>query len=367
MSSPPSPMHPPEAGGSWPGLWLVGVIVLGGVLALGLVRYFGGPASGREGETLVVYCAHDAVFAQAVFDRFTRETGIGVTPRYDSEATKSLGLTELLIAERDRPRADVFWNNQWLGTAELKARGVLTPYKGPSHARLPERWLDPEGCFAGFGGRLRVYLVHTPSLPANYEAIERLLRADPTRFAVAKPMFGTTLSHLALLWRAWGGEGVKAWRRGLLERGVLEGGGNAQTKNLVAQGVCHACWTDTDDAFEAVDAGRPVAMLPVRVPASPGASLGEGPVILIPNTVGMIRGTRRAEAAGRLIDFLLSEEVELMLARGPARQVPLGVVDESKLPAEVLPLRRWAEEAVDLRGAERARAEVLAWLRAERR
>src|SRR5687767_9000769 len=62
--------------------------------------------------SLVVYCAHDAVFADAVISEFQQRTGIKVSPRYDTEATKSLGLTELIVREQSSPRCDVFWNNE---------------------------------------------------------------------------------------------------------------------------------------------------------------------------------------------------------------------------------------------------------------
>src|SRR5262252_3639724 len=41
---------------------------------------------------LVVYCAHDSIYAEQIFKSFEQETGIPVEVRYDTEATKSLGL-----------------------------------------------------------------------------------------------------------------------------------------------------------------------------------------------------------------------------------------------------------------------------------
>src|SRR5262245_46015925 len=80
---------------------------------------------------LVVYCAHDELYAAEVLREFERQTGISVAVRYDTEATKSLGFVNQLILERDRPRCDVFWNNELLGTLDLAEKQVLQPYKGP--------------------------------------------------------------------------------------------------------------------------------------------------------------------------------------------------------------------------------------------
>ena len=100
---------------------LVTVIVVG-ILAAVMV-----PLMLSSEQRLVVYCAHDQQLAEGVISRFEQSTGIQVDVRYDEEANKSLGLTQLLIAEKDSPRADVFWNNQLLGTMPLHdlVRGSL--------------------------------------------------------------------------------------------------------------------------------------------------------------------------------------------------------------------------------------------------
>src|SRR5687767_1278938 len=77
-----------------------------------------------QGDALVVYCAHDAVFAEDILRAFEKQSGIKVAVRYDTEATKSLGLVELLLREQAAPRCDVFWNNEALGTMDLADRGV---------------------------------------------------------------------------------------------------------------------------------------------------------------------------------------------------------------------------------------------------
>ena len=72
-------------------------------------------------ESLVVYCAHDSLYSKQILEEFERQTGIPVSIRFDTEATKSLGLVNLLIREKAYPRCDVFWNNQVLGTLDLRS------------------------------------------------------------------------------------------------------------------------------------------------------------------------------------------------------------------------------------------------------
>jgi len=327
------------------------------VLVIGLVvaaYYFGRPAGrGR----LVVYCAHDSVYSGKILREFEKRTGVAVATVFDTEATKSLGLVERIVRERDAPRCDVFWNNEILGTMDLREKGILLPYKGAGFERIPAAFRDADGHWVGFAARLRVWIVNTERVEAPAAAIAGTLKGDLSRAAIAKPLYGTTLTHYSVLWDAWGAGKLKAWHRDWRGRGVREVLGNATVKNLVARGVCDLGLTDTDDFFVAKDEGRPVAMLPVRVDGRA--------TICIPNTVAIVKGTGRVEQAKRLVDYLLSEECELALANSKSRQVPLGPVDEKRLPEEVRELAGWAAEGYPLSTLSRARAECLGWLKSE--
>ena len=310
------------------------------------------PVVPPDRDPLVVYCAHDAIFSEKILRDFEKRTGVKIVIRFDTEATKSLGLVELLASEKDAPRCDVFWNNELLGMLDLQERGVLAPYRGPGWERIPAAFRDADGNWAGFAARLRVWIVNNRAqLPADPFA------GDLPRVVIAKPLYGTTLTHYSLLWQRWGAEKLQAWHRDLRARGLREANGNAAVKDLVAEGVCDFGFTDTDDFFEAKDAGKPVAMQPVRIDG--------GATICIPNTVAIIRGTKRVAEAQRLVDFLLSEETELALARSASRQIPLGPVPDDALPPEVRELKTWAADGAPLAGLSKARAECLAWLKAE--
>lgn len=317
-------------------------------------------ASCRQGskQELVVYCAHDSVYAQKVLDAFEVHSGIRVYVKFDSESTKSLGLTDRLKREKDRPRCDVFWNNQLLGTAELKAEGVLEPYKeGAGYRRIPDAYKDPDGYYAGFAARLRIYIINTEKVASDVPIEQHLQNEDLARVAVAKPLYGTTLSHYTVLWDLWGGEKLQAFHHDWRRRGVIECRGNATSMDLVAKGVCDIGWTDTDDYFVAKDRNDPVRMVPIKIDGDRA--------ICIPNTVAIIKGTKNPVMARKLIDFLLSEEVELMLAASPSRQIPLGPVDLSKLSGQVRQLRRWSASGVSLHRLDEARRQCLGWLRKE--
>jgi iron(III) transport system substrate-binding protein len=324
------------------------------VLAAALVTLGALALRSESSDELVVYCAHDWLFADPILKQFEAETGIRVAVRYDTEATKSLGLVELIARERDRPRCEVFWNNEPLGTLRLEDEGLLEPYQGPGWRRIPEAMKDPVGAWAGFAARLRVWISRGGAI--GEEAIAERWRGDLARAAIAKPIYGTTRAHFTALFDAWGEARLASWYASLRARGVNEVAGNAAVKALVASGACDLGWTDTDDYFAARDAGAQVAMLPVR--------LDDGATLCLPNTVAIVRGARHAGAARRLVDFLLSEETELRLARSPSRQIPLGPVHE-ELPDEVKELERSVSSAYPIAALHRSADACLTWLRAQ--
>ncbi|HUQ68046.1 MAG TPA: substrate-binding domain-containing protein [Planctomycetaceae bacterium] len=314
------------------------------------------PLADSASRPLVVYCAHDAVYSEDILREFERQTGLPLDIRFDTEATKSLGLVQLLQRERQQPRCDVFWNNELLGTLDLQAHGLLLPYQGEGWQRMPERFRDADGHWVGFGARMRVWIVNTQQMSADESSVQWALALEASRVAMAQPMFGTTLTHYAVLSDAMGLPALQELHRDLRRRGLREVPGNGLVKDLVAAGTCDCGWTDTDDTFVALDAGAPVAMLPIEV---------NGNTIVIPNTAAIIRGTQRETDAQRLVNFLTSRDTELRLAKSSARQIPLGDIGDERLPDEVERLRLRVEQSIDLRPLLPARNAVLDWLRTE--
>ncbi len=327
------------------------VVIIVGLVLLHRFVWQGGQ------DPLVVYCAHDSVYSESILRAFEETERIPLSVKFDTEATKSLGLVELLVSEKDRPRCDVFWNNELLGTMDLQQRGILQPYRGPGYQRIPAAFRDPDGYWTGFGARLRVYVVNTDNMPATREAVDQVLDGDLSRVTIAKPLYGTTLTQYSVLWHLWGGDRLKQWHADWRDRGVQEVMGNAQTRNLVADGVCDVGLTDTDDFFSAKDDGKPVDALPVRVE--------NDATICIPNTVSIIKGTDRLSDARKLVDYLLSARCELALANSRSRQIPLGPVDEGSLPKDVIRIRGWAQAGLPLGDIGPARTACLNWLKEE--
>ena len=89
------------------------------------------------------YVSEDQVFSEPILKDFERDTGITVKSVFDTEESKSTGVTNRLIAEKDNPQADVYWANEPVRAEALKQRGVSTPYVSPSAEGIADQFKDP--------------------------------------------------------------------------------------------------------------------------------------------------------------------------------------------------------------------------------
>ncbi len=298
---------------------------------------------------VVVYTALDRQFSESILSDFTARTGIRVDAVYDTESTKTVGLANRIRAEANRPRCDVFWNNEILNTLRLKDEGLLQPCDPANGQAYPQRYRDSEGYWYGFAARARVLIVNTDLVkPAQYPASVSAL-GDPTwrgRTAIAKPLFGTTASHVACLFAMLGEQKAAELLTALRANDVQIVAGNKACAELVGAGRLAFALTDTDDAIAERDAGRPVRIV------FPDAGAGEVGTLLLPNTLALVRDCPHPEAGRRLVDYLLSPEVEGRLAAGPAAQVPLHPA--AARPSRVGGLETMRPMAVDFTQAARA-------------
>lgn len=272
--------------------------------------------SGTKQDSVVVYTALDEIYSRPILDAFTAETGIPVQAVYDTEAAKTTGLVTRLISERGRPRCDVFWNNEVAQTILLQERGVLAPFKAAASDAIPATFKDPEFYWTGFAARARVIIYNTDRVIEPPTSIQDFIRPEHKgQCAIALPLFGTTATHAAALFAAWGEADAMAFFRKLVENDVAFVAGNGVVRDAVARGEYAFGLTDTDDANGAVVDGFPVRWL---LPDQDG--LG---TLLIPNTVALIKDGPNPAAAERLIEYLLSPEVEKRLSESRSIQIPL--------------------------------------------
>lgn len=316
---------------------------------------------------VVVYCAQDREFAEGLFADFEKDHKLAVAPKFDTEANKSVSLAVELEREANRPRCDVHWNNEIIGTIRLARQGVYEPYESPNAATFPD-WTRPSSrAWQAFASRARVLIVNTTLLPNEADRPKSLLDlTDPKwngKLAMAKPQFGTTATQAACLFEVLGSDSAKGFYRGLKANGITLVAGNKQVAQGVARGDFAVGLTDTDDALMELNEKKPVAIIfPDRAGHSIHPRLG---TLYIPNTVALIKGCPNPDGAKKLIDYLLRPESEVRLAEGGGFQIPLNPNASAKLPPALLTPSQVKVMAVDFEKAADLWDEAQAFLRDE--
>lgn len=302
-------------------------IAVGGA---GACRGSEGTGSTESHRQVTAYVSADRPFSEPVMREYERRTGVRVNVVYDTEETKSTGLANRLLAEKARPQADVFWSNEPVRTLVLKSRAVLASYRSPSAQGIPAALVDPEGYWTGFSARIRVIAYNTKLVKPEDAPQSVFDLADPrwrAQVAIADPRFGSTSFHVAALYTVAGDEKMDDFFRRLKANEVRVVDGNSVVRDMVARGEIKVGLTDTDDVNVAIEDHQPIAMV---LPDKNG--LG---VPVMPNMVSLIAGAPHAEEGKRLIDFLLSADVERQLAQSEAVQIPLhaGAPGPKNIPA----------------------------------
>ncbi len=285
-----------------------------------------------EGDRPVVYCSVDETFARQVLQRFEEKTGLKVDAVFDTEAGKTAGLVKRIRAERDSPRADVWFSGELFHTILLARDGLLAEYEPASAADIPARYKDAKHRWTAIGLRGRVLCydadrVSPEALPDRWEQLGEERFAAQTAFA--NPLFGTTRGHVAAMFALWGEERGRAFLTGLRDGGGRMVDGNSSAVREVMSGRAAMCLTDTDD---------------VRVARKQRPSLGQryldlgdGGTLFIPSSVAVIESAPHPALARKLADFLVSAEVERMLAESASGNIPVREALRRELGLELPP------------------------------
>jgi iron(III) transport system substrate-binding protein len=264
----------------------------------------------------VLYTSIDEPIARPIIQVFERRTRIRVVLVTDSEASKTVGLAERLRAEKANPQADVYWGNEPFHTINLAEEGVLAAYESPSAKDVPERYRDPQHRWAGNGLRARVIAGNSRAptrrqwyswQPSFSGLSDFAAKQHRGKIAIARPTAGTTGGHVAALYVLWGDAKADEFFRSLRANDVKVVGGNSVVAQLVGNGTVWAGLTDNDDVHAARAQGAKIYM---RLPDDD--TIG---TLMVPTTAGLVAGSKHSADAKKLIDFLLSEEVEHMLIR----------------------------------------------------
>ena len=309
-------------------------------------------------KNVVLYSASDREFVAPILDAFERtNSGTEIARQFDVEASKTLGLVTRIEREKERPRCDVFWNNEIIHTIRLQKQGLLASRRWKVPDTWPKGLKAKDGTWIAFAARARVLLVNKDKLPdpANWpkSVLELADKKWHQRCGLAYPIYGTTATHMAVMASHSDkvvadsearGDYLKSdrsldwirWSDSWITHSVVLAG-NKQVAMAVSSGELDWGLTDTDDAIIEKEAGHPVEIV---FPDQEKDGFG---TLFIPNTISVLAKAPNPTAAALLADYLVSERTESRLAMGNSGQFP--VWPEAKIKSRLSGEKEltWAE------------------------
>jgi iron(III) transport system substrate-binding protein len=211
-------------------------------------------------EQVVVYRSVTDRVARSVAKRFEKETGIPIRLVPENHQLEPTELFDRLIAEKNRPRADVFWTNDPVGAVIPKSKGLSVPYESPNAKNLSKLYNDREHHWTGFPVRALIILYNKNVFSNPEEVPTSVLDMMNPRFhgkaCIANPLFGTTSMYAAALFEVLGTDFAEAFFNSLKTNKVALFSSTSEVKRRVAAGEFAFGIANTDDFYETRRTGR---------------------------------------------------------------------------------------------------------------
>ena len=256
---------------------------------------------------VVLYCSIDDVYAKPLIEKLKQRTGLEIVALFDTESTKTAGLTTRIRTEKSRPRADVLWTSALLQVLLLQQDGLLDAYDSPTARDLAPRFRGQS--WAGVGTRARLIVT---SANGPFDGPARLFNNGPVivmdRLTFApgiamkgghsNPQFGTASDEAAALYARNPNAALEFYESfKTAKTRILPG--NGDVARAVADGDLKFGWTDTDDYLAQKKRGKPIVVAPTK--------LGN---ILVPGAVAVVKSAPHPANARKLFDAIASKQSE---------------------------------------------------------
>lgn len=309
---------------------LIGMILLCGVSL--------GCSGGYEKQVVISFDAKQA-YAAPILASFARQF-----PKDEFQVVKrSLGPYDLRGASQakaptpsNNDYGDVIWNSDVLRTLKWQRQGLLQARSWAIPTEWPKSFRASDGTWIAFAARARVLIINEQAIdpsavPTRVLDLGALQWKD--KCGVASLASPSVRAHWSIM--VAGSEAIKVsgssdqdiatdqqsfdfakWVDRLAQNTKIYDD-EKQVAVAVEQGEIHWAIVDSDVAIAASDRNKAIRI------SFPDQTDGGFGAVLIPDTVSVIADAKNPKVAGRLADFLVSDEVEARLTISDSATIPL--------------------------------------------
>ncbi|HEX9996093.1 MAG TPA: substrate-binding domain-containing protein [Abditibacterium sp.] len=275
-------------------------VVLWSLLLMGGCTPQNGEKAATKSNRVVLYCSVDDVYAKPLIQKLEAQTGLQIDALFDTEATKTAGLANRIRAERNRPRADVFWSSALLQTLLMSEEKLLAEYDSPSARDLPAQFRGKT--WAGVGTRGHILVSSMPNGVTNKILPPTGVFGRHVPKGMSNPQFGTASDWSAALGTRI--PNVLTYFEAMAKGKVRIFPGNGDVARAVGDGALRFGITDSDDFLAQKRAGKPIFLVKTT-----------DDFVLVPGAVSVLNDAPHPENAQKLFDAIVSAQNEKALTQ----------------------------------------------------
>lgn len=261
-----------------------------------------------------VYSYREPGLIQPLLDRFTAETGIKTNVLFAGD-----GLIERVAAEGELSPADVIVTVDIGNLANAKELGVSQAIPAEALARVPAAYQDPDGQWVALSLRARVFYASKDRVKETAISYEDLAKPEwKGRLCMRSGQHVYNIGLIATRIAHWGTDKTRDWLAHVRDNlnGKPTGGDRDQVKQIL-EGSCDLAVGNTyymglmlnNDAQPEQKEWAASARI-----IYPDAE-GDGTQVNVSGAI-IAKNAPNKENAGKLVDFLLSDEAQHIYASG---------------------------------------------------
>ncbi len=266
---------------------------------IGCCFVVGGAIQASAAEKLIVYTSMKESLIGKLKEGFEKQHP-GVSMDYQSAGAGKL--MAKIAAERESGKilADVIWTSEVPDFYSMKREGILESYTSPEVKNAVNPFQDYDGTFTAIRLGTLGIAYNTKSIKTPPASWDDLLKADYAgAYGIANPaLSGTSYMSVALLAKQFGWEYITK----LSKNGAKVGKGSGQVVDDTASNELAASLAVDYIANDKIKKGASIAL------AYPPEML------VVPSPAAIMKNSPNVETAKKFIDYLLSQEAQVLIA-----------------------------------------------------
>lgn len=261
-----------------------------------------------ESLSLVVYSGRSAKLVDPIFKKFEEQTKIKILVR----SGKSDELANRIVMEAENTEADLIFLQESGYLEALGRKSLLAPLPSEAVARVPKHYQGSDQHWLGVSGRARVLVYSTADLtaqelPKSLEALADKKWAGQVGWAPTNASFEAHVSALRYL---WGEEKTKDWLIKMKAISPKTYPKNSPQVRAVGNGEIKIGWVNHYYLLRQKASQPDLKAANYVFPTDKDA----GNIMML-SGVAIVKGTKQSKAAGMLVSFLLSDEIQTHLTQ----------------------------------------------------